>query len=128
DWSAYAVRFYVDAAHVALESVGIPVHCPLRDDRWPYRGPRKGSYGDFLLQERPSPRPRAVSATGRPPSGSERAEPVSEPEGRARPAQRGAHQDGEARLHHEGARPGGDPQPPGGQARRPLHAHSGALL
>ncbi len=86
----------------------LPQLGPVRHGRRADRGRRPGRRADVLRQAGEGPDAGGVGAAGRAAAGAERAEPVPEPEGRARAAQRGAEEDGEARLHLEAARRRGD--------------------
>ena len=66
----------------------------------PHRDRRRGGRGHLLRQARQGPRPGRVGAAGRAHPGALAVQPVPQPPGGDRAAQRGAQEDARQRLHH----------------------------
>ena len=99
-----------------LDPDRVPEHRLLRDQRGRDRGRRRGGGRDLLLQARPRSDPARGGDDRRPAAGALPIQPVPQPAGGARAAQRGAGGDGAAGLHHRERvpgrdRPGSGPQP-----------------
>ena len=101
----------------------------LRDGRRPDRRRRAGGGADLLRQAGQEPDARGVGAARRPAAGAERAEPVPEPEGRARAPQRGAARRWRSSATSRSSAPPRPQRTPLRRApRRPLHEDPRAVL